>query len=408
MYVLKFTDIGEGLHEAEILKWFVNAGDTVKIDDPIVEVQTDKASVEITSPKSGVIKKRNGEEGDTIYVGDTLVEIEFQNESSSVSAPTTKQKTDQEQTSSLLEKYPHLKKSPKEKRIIAAPSVRKLAREMNIDLNEVQGSAKNGRITKQDVLNFANRKEGQPVKVQQPTPPSPHEDTQDEIIPIRGLRKKIYENMVKSAFTIPHTTGMDEINADRLVQFKEELNKFSSLKITYLPIIVKVVVDALKRNPIFNSTIDEENGNIILKKQYNIGIATATSKGLVVPVIHNADQKSIEEIAVEIAELSQKAEEGKLSLNEIQGGTFTISNTGMKGGFYATPIINYPEVAILGIHSIKEKPVILPNREIGIGKVMGMSLSFDHRIIDGAPAGMFMNDIKTLLEHPEKWILNAR
>lgn len=411
MYVLKFTDIGEGLHEAEILKWYVNVGDKVKVDDPIIEVQTDKASVEITSPKSGVIKTRKGEEGDTIYVGDTLVEIELENETSAVQVPADGPKNKQDTTSSIYEKYPNLKQSPNAKRIIAAPSVRKLAREMGVDLQEVTGTAKNARITKQDVLNFAKQKtiDVQPVQQQTPEPVKQVNQVEhDEIIPIRGLRKKIYENMVKSKFTIPHTTGMDEIHADRLVQFKEELNRFSSVKITYLPIIVKVVVEALKRNPIFNAAVDEENGHIVLKKQYNIGIATATSKGLVVPVIHHADQKSIEEIAMEIAELSNRAEEGKLSIHEIQGGTFTISNTGMQGGFFATPIINYPEVAILGVHKIVEKPVILPNREIGIGKVMGMSLSFDHRIIDGAHVGMFMNDIKTALEHPEAWIIKAR
>lgn len=416
MYELKFTDIGEGLHEAEILKWFVEIGEKVEIDQPILEVQTDKAAVEITTPKSGVIKSKAGEEGDVIHVGDTLIQLDLEGNMNKASDKPTSQptsnQTTQQPVTSTQNKYPNLKKSPSDKRVIAAPSVRKLARDLGIDITQVQGSEKNGRIIKQDVLSFSDqpteekREQKQKVVSNQPYVELPQQE--DEVVPIRGLRKKIYENMVQSVYTIPHVTGMEEVNADKLVQLRKELNEASAENITFLPFIVKVVVEALKRNPIFNASIDEGNQNIILKKQYNIGIATATSNGLIVPVIHHADQKSLEEIAVEISELSQKAEEGKLSLSEIQGGTFTISNTGAKGGFYGTPIINYPQVAILGIHSIKEKPVILPNRELGIGNVMGMSLSFDHRIIDGQPAGLFMNDIKTYLENPQKWLLKAR
>lgn len=417
-FKLIFADIGEGLHEAEILQWFINVGDHVEIDQPIVEVQTDKATVEITSPKKGLITKRNGEEGDTIYVGDSLVEIELDKEVTTVNKNNVKVDISEPQKKNSEEsRFPFLKSSSQEKKIIAAPSVRKFARESGIDLKDIQGSEKNGRITKQDVLNYMKQMKSaatletidknskdlvnEPMNLPNKTP-------ENEILPIRGLRKQIYKNMTKSAFTIPHVTGMEEINAERLVHLKSELNKTSTIKITYLPIIVKFVVDVLKRNPIFNATIDEENENIILKKEYNIGIAMATPQGLIVPVIHHADKKSVEEVAIEIAELNDKALKGKLSLSELQGGTFTISSTGANGGFFATPIINYPQVAILGIHSIKEKPVILPNREVGIGYVMGISLSFDHRIIDGEPAGKFMNDLKKYMETPELWFLKAR
>lgn len=417
-FKLIFADIGEGLHEAEILQWFINVGDHVEIDQPIVEVQTDKAAVEITSPKKGLITKRNGEEGDTIYVGDSLVEIELDKEVTTVNKNNVKEDLSEPQKNNSEEsRFPFLKSSLQEKKIIAAPSVRKFARESGIDLKDIQGSEKNGRITKQDVLNYMKQMKSaatletidknskdlvnEPMNLPNKTP-------ENEILPIRGLRKQIYKNMTKSAFTIPHVTGMEEINAERLVHLKSELNKTSTIKITYLPIIVKFVVDVLKRNPIFNAVIDEENENIILKKEYNIGIAMATPQGLIVPVIHQADKKSVEEVAIEIAELNDKALKGKLSLSELQGGTFTISSTGANGGFFATPIINYPQVAILGIHSIKEKPVILPNREVGIGYVMGISLSFDHRIIDGEPAGKFMNDLKKYMETPELWFLKAR
>ncbi len=406
MYELKFTDVGEGLHEAEILQWFVNEGDAISNDQVIAEVQTDKAAIEITSPKDGKIIKKNGEIGDTIKVGETLVEIQL---SASVNDASMENDQSQAITSPSLN-YPNLQQSPNEKRIIAPPSVRKFARDNNIDLKEVKGTEKNGRINKQDVINYMENLNKNRIASNASASTQTEKGLTDksEVIPIRGLRKQIYQNMTKSAFTIPHTTGMDEINAEELIEVKQELNAIANTKITYLPIIVKIVTEALKKNPIFNASIDEKNETIILKKQYNIGIAMAASQGLVVPVIHHADKKSIEEIAIEIIELSDKSEKGKLSLQEIRNGTFTISSTGAYGGFYATPIINHPEAGILGVHSIKEKPVILPNREIGIGRVMGISLSFDHRIIDGAPAGLFMNDIKSYLEKPKRLLLKTR
>ncbi|WP_313430487.1 dihydrolipoamide acetyltransferase family protein [Siminovitchia terrae] len=414
MYNLTFTDIGEGLHEAEILKWFVEIGDRVEIDQPIAEVQTDKAAVEITSPRSGIIHTKNGLEGDLVKVGKTLVEIqtEFDDTETSNDEIENSRKVNFEAKQG---RFPNLKKSPNDKRILAAPSVRKFARSLGVDINSVQGTAKNGRIVKQDILNYlssqgnGNNQSFSDSTIQEKKIPSQTVlDQEDEVVPIKGLRKTIYRNMVKSAFTIPHTTGMDEVNVDKLIQLKKEMNHSTATKITFLPIIVKMVVEALKKNPIFNATINEDIQEMILKKQYHIGIATATEKGLIVPVIHHADKKSIEEIAAEIHELSNKARNETLSLHELQGGTFTISNTGAHGGFYATPIINHPEVAILGIHSIKEKPVILPNREIGIGNVMGMSLSFDHRIIDGEPAGKFLNNLKQYFEKPECLLLKMR
>lgn len=420
MFELKFTDIGEGLVEAEILQWFVNVGDEVAADDPIIEVQTDKAAVEITSPHAGKIVNKYGEIGDIIKVGETIVEIQLSDkkiDDVKIKSETKEiEKDEASKPTAIPERFSHLRKSPDEPRVIAAPSVRKFARNNDVDLLQVQGSGKNGRITKQDVIDYLENKQSllsKPVTdtsipTVQRSSHSALVSQEDERIPIRGLRRKIYENMVKSAFTIPHVTGMEEVVVDRLVTLRKTINETKGLKLTYLPFIVKMVAEVLKSNPIFNATIDEKNEEIILKKNYHIGIAIATSKGLIVPVIHHADQKSIEEIAVEIKELSEKAEKGKLSLEQLQGGTFTISSTGANGGFFATPIINHPEVAILGVHSIKEKPVILPNREIGIGHVMGFSLSFDHRIIDGEPAGKFMYDLKSYLENPETLLLKMK
>lgn len=227
-------------------------------------------------------------------------------------------------------------------------------------------------------------------------------ERKEQRIPITGMRKQIYKNLVKSAFTIPHATGMDEVQVDALIKYKKQLDSEQEIHITFLPIILKLITRVLNKYPIFNATIDENAREIVMRADYNIGIAVATEEGLIVPVIKNVDKKTIAEIAVELKELTEKARTGKLVLSNITGGTFTISNTGLRGGTYATPIINFPQVAILGIHSMKERPVILPNREIGIGTMMGLSLSFDHRIIDGEAVGYFMEEVKYLIEHPEE------
>lgn len=226
-------------------------------------------------------------------------------------------------------------------------------------------------------------------------------EKQEKRIPIKGMRKQIYKNLAKSAFTIPHATSMDEAQVDELISFKEALNKHSEVKITYLPIFVKLLPKLLAKHEIFNATIDEKSKEIVIRPDYNIGIAVATEAGLIVPVIKAVDTKSIEEIAVEIQILTEKSRTGKLVIQDITGGTFTISNTGTRGGIHATPIINYPQAAILGVHAMKERPIILPNRQIGIGTVMGLSISFDHRIIDGESVGYFMEELKYLIEHPK-------
>ncbi|MFD1206604.1 MULTISPECIES: dihydrolipoamide acetyltransferase family protein [Sporosarcina] len=401
-FQLKFADIGEGLHEAEIIKWFVSEGDQVKMDEPIVEVQTDKAAVEITSPKEGRITSRNGQEGDTIFVGETIVEIALENEKSSPNNQTQVEREGQRVNRELSSTGPRVK---------AAPSIRKMARDMGLNLQDIHKAIGGERITKEAVLQYADSmKEKNRVAGTKGTVAIKETADHQAIkrIPIRGLRKQIYKNMVKSAFTIPHATGMDEINVERLIALKDSLNQSSNCKITFLPIIVKLLSEVLKNNPIFNAMIDEDKEEIVFNEEYNIGIAMATPQGLVVPVIHQVDRKSIEEIAQALQNLQEKAIAGKLALEELRGGTFTISNTGANGGFYATPIINHPQVAILGVHSIKEKPVILPNRELGIGHVMGISLSFDHRIIDGEPAGKFMRDLSSYIDHPELYFLKAR
>lgn len=402
-YEFKLPDIGEGLHEAEIVKWFVSIGDEVKEDELIAEIQTDKAVVEMTTPVAGKVIALAGEEGETVKVGETLITLE-QNSNGHAERVLQTPVQRQEQSEPVQVK----KQSPK--RVIAAPVVRKRARELGIEITEVTGSAKGGRITIDDLEKFLSEKaERRPIASTTSENLKAVTSEEDERIPLKGLRKRIAEKMVQSKYTAPHVSGLDEFDVTKLVQLRKQLLEQidPEIKLTYLPFIIKAVTKALKEHPYFNASLDEENNEIILKKQYNIGIATATQEGLVVPVIKHVDQKSILEIAVELEELSRKAHEQKLSLSDMQGGTFTITSTGMRGGWFATPIINYPEVAIFGVHKIKRRPVVVDD-EIVIRDMMGVSITFDHRVIDGEPSGRFMETIAKILENPELLLLDVK
>jgi pyruvate dehydrogenase E2 component (dihydrolipoamide acetyltransferase) len=411
-YEFRLPDIGEGLHEAEIIKWFVNVGDEVKADEDIVEVQTDKAVVQLSSPVGGKIVKLGANADEVIKVGDILVTI-----ADDENSPANQLEQSEPANSRTPQPTQHVTNSKKH-RVIAAPTVRKLARELGIDITLVSPTGKGGKVTREDLYSYQSQSSTTEESSSNEASAvesyiSSTETTEKAEIkrePIKGLRKKIYENMVKVKNIIPQCTAMDEVEVTKLVEVRSQLQGYSKdkqVKLTYLPFIVKATAYALKANPIFNTKVDEERFEIIYNNQINIGIATATPDGLVVPVIKNADQKSILDIAEEIEELSTKARSKKLKSDQLSGGTFTISNTGGKGGWFATPIINYPEVAILGIHSIKKKPVVI-NDEIAIGQMMGMSLTFDHRIIDGEPSGIFMTMIKEFLEHPERLLLEGR
>ncbi|WP_044746960.1 dihydrolipoamide acetyltransferase family protein [Bacillus alveayuensis] len=411
-YEFKLPDIGEGLHEAEIICWLIREGDEVATDQPIAEIQTDKAMVEITTPVAGKVVKLAGPNGTTVKVGEPLIIVEQQENSGVQAGDTSRQET------ASVETNAEFAAPQRKRRIIAAPSVRKRAREMGVRIEEVQGSGEGGRITLADLERYVKERQTAASTAAAPAlevavPPSVDRNDgtmKEERVPLRGLRKKIAENMVKSAYTAPHVTGMDEVDVTKLVEIRTSLAKqleIEAVKLTYLPFVIKAVTRALKEHPIFNASIDDKTNEIVLKKEYHIGIATATNDGLVVPVIKHADQKSIREIAIEIAELSKKAHRHTLRIDELQGSTFTITSTGAGGGWFATPIINYPEVAILGVHAIKRKPVVIGD-EIVIRDMMGLSLTFDHRIIDGEPAGRFMRSVTRILEYPEQLLLDVR
>lgn len=419
-YEFKLPDIGEGLHEAEIVRWFVSVGDAIEADELIAEVQTDKAVVEMTSPVGGKVVALAGEEGSVVKVGETLITLDRQGDNTSERSVTTEESepkqsiVDREQKAEQPKEFsPH--NDNRLGRVVAAPIVRKRARELGINIADVTGTAKGGRITLEDVENYVENRSkktdedtigehSQPLLDQ-----SVFSDEKDEHVPVRGLRKKIAEKMVQSKNVIPHVTGMDEIDVTKLVSVRKQLNEQldSEVTLTYLPFIIKAVTRALKEYPYFNATYDESKDEIILKKRMNIGIATATKQGLVVPVIKNADQKSLIEIAIELKELVEKAHEQKLALTEIQDGTFTITSTGMNGGWFATPIINHPEVAIFGAHAIKKRPVVIDD-EIVAREMMGISMTFDHRIIDGEPAGRFMQTVSQVLQNPEILLLDVK
>jgi pyruvate dehydrogenase E2 component (dihydrolipoamide acetyltransferase) len=396
--------VGEGIHEGTIVKWHFKEGEAVKADQTIVEVETDKAIVELPSPASGTVLKRNFKEGDVVKVGEVLVVVGEPGEKI------------EEKPAAPKAPQPAATAQPKEaapapgERVLAAPATRQLARELGVSLAIVQGTGPAGRITEEDVRKAASGEA--PPAVQ---PPSAGAKVQLEMakeeirIPLTGLRKTIAERMLYSKTHIPHACGMDYADVTKLVGIREEEKRIfepRGIKLTYLPFVIKACVVALRQYPSFNAHFDNERNELVAKRDINIAIAVDTPEGLIAPVIKNADRKSIVEIAKEIDHLAEMARQRKLRLDEVTGGTFTITNIGSVGGMYSTPIINPPEVAILGVHRIKDLPLVVDGM-IAARKVMGLSICFDHRVADGAIATEFMNIIKLHLEDPDLMLVDT-
>jgi len=423
-FEFKLPDIGEGIHEGEIVKWFVKPGDEVSEDDVLCEVQNDKAVVEIPSPVKGKVLEIKVEEGTVATVGQTLVtfdapgyeNLKFKGDDHSNDTPqeTAKEEIKAEEATT--------EENVEQKRVIAMPSVRKYAREKGVDIRLVTGSGKNGRILKEDIDLFVAG--GQSEQVEQETPQAEIqtkvEVEKKPVIPageefpetrekLSGIRKAIAKAMVHSKHTAPHVTLMDEVDVTKLVAHRKKFKEIASekgIKLTFLPYVVKALVSALREYPALNTSIDDATEEIVHKHYYNIGIAADTDKGLLVPVVKHADRKSVFNISKEINELAVKAREGKLTPNEMKGASCTITNIGSAGGQWFTPVINHPEVAILGIGRIAEKPVVRDG-EIVAAPVLALSLSFDHRMIDGATAQHALNHIKRLLNDPELLLMEA-
>lgn len=438
-FEFRMPDIGEGIHEGEIVKWFVKQGDLVKEDDILCEIQNDKAVVEIPSPVEGTVEEVVVGEGSVAVVGDVLIRLNapgYENiqlkgndhhEEKTIS-PEVQQSVEQvnlapEPTPAPIPTQTEGPVVDTNKRIIAMPSVRKFARDNDVDIRIVNGSGKNGRILKEDIENFLNgditvSTPAQTTNIEvdetghneQPAAPIQLEgefpETREKI---SGIRKAIAKAMVHSKQTAPHVTLMDEIDVTELVAHRKKFKEVASekgIKLTYLPYVVKALVSTLKEFPEFNRSYDDATSEIIQKHYYNIGIAADTERGLLVPVIKHADRKSIFGLSKEINELATKAREGKLAPNEMKGASCSITNIGSAGGQWFTPVINHPEVAILGLGRISEKPII-KNGEIVAAPVLALSLSFDHRMIDGATAQYALNHLKRLLAEPELLLMEA-
>jgi pyruvate dehydrogenase E2 component (dihydrolipoamide acetyltransferase) len=419
-FEFKFPDIGEGLTEGEIVRWFVREGDEIKEGQPLVEVETDKALAEIPSPKTGVILRLMAREKEIVKVGQVIVVIGEKGESVAA-PPSTKPKS--VGVVGELEEAPEEAPPPEVRteavkptlvspHALATPAVRGLAKELGVNIDQVKGTGPEGRVLEKDVRQAAVGKE-KPAEIK-PAEPAKKVRKYDlygyvDRIPLRGVRRSIAKAMVKSKYTAPHVTTMDEADVTELWKIREKEKKAAEkkgTKLTILPFIIKAVIAGLKEHPYLNATLEDENEEVILKKYYNIGVATDTPEGLMVPVVKNAGDKSILQLAEELTQLVEKARNRTIDLADLKGGTFTITNYGAMGGIYGTPIINHPEVAILGTGKIRDMPVVIDGK-IDIRKILFLALSFDHRVVDGAEAARFLNTVIARLEDPDLILLES-
>lgn len=451
---IKLPQLSEEYNESLIAFWHVSEGDEVEQNDILVEVQTEKAVSELHAPASGIVKEIRKKRGDTASVGEVLATIETaerdgqpdikQEETNERPEEqiATEQKVEKRATPRVKKLAKELgvdwrlveptglngkvteedirneyKKREKEKQtnssfIVAAPSVRKFAREHQVNLEEVIPSGPNGKILKEDIEAVIKRRKNQQLEMESQQKNQKEEtkinSEQDEYIPLSNIRKLIARSMVHSKKTIPHVTHFDEANVTKLVQHRQSIKSFAeeeAIKLTYLAYVVKALTIVLKKYPQLNASFHEEREEIILKKQYHIGFAADTDRGLVVPVIRHADQKTLFQIAKEIHELSLKARDGSIQADEMTGSTCTISNIGSADGAWFTPIINHPQSCILGIGRIEKKPIVV-NDSIEIASMMALSLSYDHRIMDGVLAQKALNELKKYLNEPNFIFVN--
>ena len=396
-YEVKLPDIGEGVAEGEIVRWMVKAGDAVKEDQPLVEVMTDKANVEIPSPRTGTIEAIHAEEGQVVPVGTVIVTIAT---AAGVSPPTQTHTSQREKATTVP--TPTTGPAPKASATIeATPAVRALARQLGVALENVTGTGPNGRIMPDDVKAASGSSSGSAG------PGSTAKTDGDESrIPLRGLRRKIAEAMRHSIDTAAHFTFVAECDMTEVVAHRESLKaraKADGVSLTYLAYVVLALVEPLRKHPLLNASLDDAASEIVLKKRLHLGIATATEEGLTVPVVKDADQLTLFAAAREIARLASAARERKLQLEELQGGTFTITSTGARGGLLATPILHHPQVAILGVHEVKPKPAVVDG-QIVVRDLTNLSLSLDHRVVDGQVGADFLYDVIARLEKPAAWL----
>jgi pyruvate dehydrogenase E2 component (dihydrolipoamide acetyltransferase) len=413
MIEFKLPDIGEGIAEGEIVKWLVSPGTQVEEHQPVVEIMTDKATVEVPAPATGTLTEILAEEGQVVPVGDVIFRLddgseggesasESPTESPSESAPAAVAPVATPATPAAPTAAPAPVAGSK---VLAVPSARRVARELGLDLAQVAGTGRNGVIRRKDVEAF--QASGKTVA---PLPAAPARPTwgpvEDQRVPFRGMRRKVAEAMARSVYTATHFTIVEELDVTNLVRVRaqaKELGALQGVKVTYMPFIMSAVARGLMEFRMLNGHLDEEAEEIVNPGYVNLGIATDTPNGLIVPVISNVESKNLMALAEELGDLAQRARDGKLVSSELQGSTFTITNAGNIGGILATPIINFPDIAILGVHRIVKRPGVVESAQgdrIEVRHFMNLSCSVDHRLADGADAARFLSRLRILLEEP--------
>jgi pyruvate dehydrogenase E2 component (dihydrolipoamide acetyltransferase) len=434
VFEFRLPDLGEGIHEGEIIKWHVKVGDVIKADDPLVDVETDKAAVTIPSPVGGRIIKLAGGAGDTVMVGEVIAVID-ETVTKAAREPETAPARPPAAEGGLAEAAPP---EPRPRPVPAAPATRRLARELGVDLRLVPPSGPGGRVTPEDVRKFGEERKAPPsvARPERPRPAAPEPAEAEaaaraaagipyldlaplpafeqwgpvEREPLRSIRRKVAYKMVTSKVLVPHVAHMDEADVTLLEEFRRRENERRQAKsgphLTLLAFVIKAVTAGLRATPAFNASLDPFKDEIIYKKYYNIGIAVDTGRGLVVPVIRDTDRKSIVAISAAVEDRAKRAREGTVEVSELQGGTFTITNVGPIGGTALIPAINYPEVAILGMGRVQEKPVVRDGQVV-IRKMLPLTLSFDHRVADGADAARFVSEMVRELSDPNLLLLET-
>lgn len=433
-HIFKFPDIGEGLDEGTIVEWYVEKGQQVESGQSLVQVETDKVTTDIPSPKTGTIVALYGNEGETIHVGDPLVEIEIEGvegkeaveEEKKEPAKSTTEGVEEEEGAGVVgtievagegghlpaseegreEKETGEEEKKPRKKALATPVSRALAKDLGVDVNKVKGTGPGGRVMKEDIHRYVDEQKKQQPRAQKVAPGG--EEPTVEYEDLTQIRKTIAKNMTRSKQNAAHMSVMDEVEISELVRLRNKYKdkyKDQDIKLSYLPFILKATALALKKHRQLNAEMDLDNDRMIYKKYYNIGIAVDTEKGLVVPVIRNVDQLTIFELAEQTNIIAQKARDGELTLDDMKDGTFTITSYGSIGGQFAVPVINYPQAGILGIGRILKKPVVNEKDEIVPGQILPLSMSVDHRIVDGGEVSRFLNTIMSYLAEPVNMIM---
>ena len=407
-YEVKLPDIGEGIAEGEIVRWLVKPGDAVKEDQPLVEVMTDKASVEIPSPRTGTIAALHAEEGAMVPVGSAIITIALPGDSAAGAAPKPAAAIAAHAPAAAIA-APASGAAPATITIQATPAVRALAKELGVALESVRGTGPGGRIVADDVRAASRGGAAAPARAAgdgAAPAHAPKADEPEERRPLRGLRRKIAEHMRRSLSTAAQFTFVAECDMTAVVAHRaanKARAEAAGVRLTYLAYVFRALIEPLKQFPLLNASLDDASQEIVLKRYYHLGLATDTPDGLTVPILHHADRLPLFALAREIERLAKAAREHHLKLEELQGGTFTVTSTGAHGGLLATPILHHPQVAILGVHEVKQKPAVVDG-QIVPRDLTNLSLSLDHRVVDGAVGADFLYALIQRLEDPAAWL----